>query len=1194
MAPQLFDRLKRLRQRIRRTLWLYGTGWFVAVLLSSICVAAFIDWFCHFDDGGARFVLDLLIIGATGYVGWRWLLVPLLTSLSDVDLALRIEQRYPGLNDSLSSTVQFLLDEQNSKLGSPAMQREVIRRTLEQLNRVSLDGMLEIHPLRKVGVMAGVACALVLTVAGLNHAKAATALKRLAFPFSNIPWPRKFELRFVTEDLEPLTTADNPSLTVVQGATLDVYVENTRGPLPSDLTFEALRSDGKKAFERMRQTSLWDAKGRAREIGGASLLVSKGPIVMRAKGGDGETLSVQIDVVPPPRVDSLKLKVIPPSYTRQPERVLPENVGNIEGYVGTKVELSGVSNKELLAASAVRKDADSTELKISSDHRELRGDFVLSRPGSYAWWLALRDRQGFENPDTQRFDLRVLPDLAPDVRIDEPATDLTVTPTAQVRFKVAAKDDLGLKHIDLVHARPPTVDDKAASTDVVRNELFAGEERPQQHIVEHVLELAPLQLLPGQKVVVHAEAKDYCDIGEVHLGKSNSRTLTLVSPEEKRSELADRQAALLLELERVQKLEQTARGHVKELQLQVEQAGSLRPEDLDLLKRVELDQRQIGSRIGNEQEGVTAQTRALRRERELNAVHDPQAEQLLGKLADELDFLRTEAFPKIEQDLTQALKLNAGEPPSKGVGDDQRHDRTQQSLDRTGKQQDQVLETLSKSLKELGAWRDERNLAGDLRELSGDQQKLATDTKQLGQSTISKSTAELTPQQKAELNKLADRQQQLANRVDEFQKNLSTPPAADEDPASEQRATREALQQKIDQEKLNTQMREASKELSGNKIAQAVQKQEQLLESLKKLQSLVNDDDVTDSETLVKQLAETQSELGQLREQQESLMRKVDAAGQQPTSEREESLAQLRKEEEQLRRRSEEMLRRLQRLGSHSARRATQRAAGHMQQAEEALAQNNPEQAEEEIKETLDDLEQAERELNRDKKRAELELAQEIMERIADELVALTDRQQATIDEAKRVKSEFEVSGKWSRGLLKSARALGQAQRNLSDETLNKAKDVKSVEVLSLALTGAARLMESAAQKLELDQPDLGPETLQFQDRAHQRLVDLLAALNDKEKPKPGEKDSQNQKPNEQENSGPPGESIPIIAQLKVIRSMQIDLNERTLRIRTSRPESGNVSEAQAAELELIAEEQSRLADLVRQLTEFFGDVPEQ
>jgi hypothetical protein len=373
-----------------------------------------------------------------------------------------------------------------------------------------------------------------------------------------------------------------------------------------------------------------------------------------------------------------------------------------------------------------------------------------------------------------------------------------------------------------------------------------------------------------------------------------------------------------------------------------------------------------------------------------------------------------------------------------------------------------------------------------------------------------------------------------------------------------------------------------------------VQKQEQLLESLKKLQSLVNDDDVTDSETLVKQLAETQSELSQLREQQESLMRKVDAAGQQPESEREESLAQLRKEEEQLRQRSEELLRRLQRLGSHSARRAAQRAAGHMQQAEEALAQNNPEQAEEEIKETLDDLEQAERELNRDKKRAELELAQEIMERIADELVALRDRQQATIDEAKRVKSEFDVSGKWSRGLLKSARALGQAQRNLSDETLNKAKDVKSVEVLSLALTGAARLMDSAARKMELDQPNLGPETLQFQERAHQRLVDLLAALSDKEKPKPGDKDSQNQKPNEQENSGPPGESIPIIAQLKVIRSMQIDLNERTLRIRTARPESGSVSETQAAELELIAEEQSRLADLVRQLTEFFGDVQEQ
>ncbi len=1191
MAPQLFERLQRLRQRIRRTLWLYGSAWLAATLMSSIFVAGLLDWICHLD-GGARLVLDVFILAAGGYVGWRWLLVPLWTSLGDVDIALRIERRYPGLNDGLSSTVQFLLDEQNSKLGSPAMQREVIRRTLDQLNRVSMDGLLEHHPLRKVGIIVGITCAIVLTIAGFSPANAATALKRLAFPLADIPWPRKFELRFVTEDLEPLTTAEKPTLTIVQGATLEVYVENRRGPLPPDLTFEAVRADGKKASERMHQTSLWDAKGRAREIGGASLLVAKGPILIRAVGGDGETSTVEINVVPPPRLDSMRLKVTPPAYTQQPERTLPENVGNIEGYVGTKVEITGLSNKELQAASAARKDAEAAELTIESDTRKVRGQFTLNRSGSYAWWLALRDQQGFENPDTQRFDLRVLPDLTPDVRIDEPSTDLTVTPTAQVRFKIAAKDDLGLKQITLATSRPVTAEEKAAPTEAQRTELFTEDSRPQQQAVEHTLELAPLQLQPGQRVVVHAEATDYCDIGEVHLGKSNTRTLTVISPEEKRSELADRQAALLLELERVQKLEQTARGHVKELQVQLDQAGSLRPEDLDLLKRVELDQRQINSRIGGEQDGVVGQTRALRRERELNAVSDPQAEQLLGKLSDDLDFLRRESLPQIERDLTQALKLNAGETHNKSADTDKQRERTRQSLDHTAQQQDQVLDTLAKTLRELGAWRDGRNLAGDLRELTSEQQKLANDTRQLGQATISKSTAELTPQQKAELNKLSERQQQLANRVGDFQKNLATP-SNDEGASTEQRAARESLQHQVEQEKLDTQMREAAKEVSGNKIAQAVQKQEQLVETLKKLQAVLNDDDVTDTETLVKQLNQAQAELGQLREQQESLMRKIDEAGQQPPGQqRDEALAQLRKEEEQLRHKSEEMLRRLQRLGSHSARRAAQRAADHMRQAEEALAQNNPDQAEEELQETLDDLEQAERELNRDKKRAELELAQEVLERISDELVTLRDRQQAAIDEAKRIRGEFETAGKWSRGLLKSARGLGQSQRNLSDETLNKSKDVKSVEVLSLALTSAARLMESAAKKLEQDQPDLSAETLEFQERARQRIVDVLTAINEKDNDKKNSNE-QNKTGGEGGNSGPQGESVTIIAQLKIIRAMQIDLNDRTQQIKNTRPKSGELPASQSAELQTISEEQAALADLIRQLTEFFGDAPE-
>lgn len=1196
MGSQLFDRLHELRAKIRRLIWVYGASLLVAVLLGSLLVAGLLDWCFHFDDGGVRLVLDLLIVGASGTVGWRWLVRPLMTSLSDLDLALRVERRYPGLKDSLASTVQFLLDGQQSEVGSPAMQREVIRRTLDQLNGVTIDGVLETKSVRKVGMISAVTCLVVLTVAGLNQARATTALKRLAFPFSPIQWPRKFELRFVTEDLKPLVSPEAPHLTVVQGATLDVYVENTRGPLPKDLTFEALRADGKRASERMRQTSLWDIKGRSREIGGASLLVSKGPIVIRAKGGDGETEQVQIEVVPPPRMDSLKLTVTPPAYTRLPVRELPENVGNVEGYVGTKVELRGTSNKELGTAIAQRKDAEGTSLVVSTDGRGVTGGFVLARPGSSSWWLAMKDRQGFENPDTQRFDLRVLPDLAPDVRLDEPLQDLTVTPDAQVRFKVTSKDDLAIQQMLLVYETSGSTDSNAA-TRPTRIELLSGDERPQQQTVEYVLDLKPLKLQVGQKVVVHGEATDYCDIGEVHLGKSGTRTLTVISEDEKRSELADRQAALVLELERVQKLELTARGHIKELQLQMEQAGSLRTADLDLLKRVELDQRQITTRIGAEQEGLEAQTQALRDERSRNGIDDPQAAQLLENLAGELEFVRREALPTIEQDLNQTLKLNSGETspksPPKGSEAEKRRERTQQALERTAQKQDLVLNTFSKTLQRLAAWRDDRNLSGDLRELAEDQQKLVTDTKQLGQQTISKSTAELSPQQKAELNKLAERQQQLAQRVDEFQQALTAPPKSEtESPSAEQQLTRSSLQKQIEQQNVNSLMRQAASELTRNNIAQAVKKQDELIETLRKLQELVDESETTDQETLVKQLAETQSELANLRAEQEELMGKLEAAQKLPASDREEALAQLKKKQEQLRQRTDEVLRRLQRMQSNKASRAASRASEHMEQAEESLAKNDPEQAQSEIQETLDDLEQAERELNRDKKRAELELAQEVMERMADELKSLRDRQQGAIEETQRIKAEFDASGKWSRGLLKSVRSLAQTQSQLKEEVLNKAKDVKAIEILSLALSGAGRAMEAAAQKLDQEQPQLNSELQQAQVRAKQRLDDLLTALAEQtdEKASQPTGGSPQQGNDEQRAQGPPGESIPIIAQLRMIRAMQVELIERTNQIREQQPARGELSQELAAELEVIGSEQSQLADLVRELTQYFGD----
>ena len=114
------------------------------------------------------------------------------------------------------------------------------------------------------------------------------------------------------------------------------------------------------------------------------------------------------------------------------------------------------------------------------------------------------------------------------------------------------------------------------------------------------------------------------------------------------------------------------------------------------------------------------------------------------------------------------------------------------------------------------------------------------------------------------------------------------------------------------------------------------------------------------------------------------------------------------------------------------------------------------------------------------------------------------------------------------------------------------------------------------------------------QNQAARRFDDLLKALasemNDEGQQQPADQTGQ---PGE---SGPPGERVALLSQLKIVRSLQADLISRFEQVRQKESESGTLTDDQKKELAAIAEEQSQIADLIRELTSAVGDpeVPEE
>jgi len=127
-----------------------------------------------------------------------------------------------------------------------------------------------------------------------------------------------------------------------------------------------------------------------------------------------------------------------------------------------------------------------------------------------------------------------------------------------------------------------------------------------------------------------------------------------------------------------------------------------------------------------------------------------------------------------------------------------------------------------------------------------------------------------------------------------------------------------------------------------------------------------------------------------------------------------------------------------------------------------------------------------------------------------------------------------------------------------------------------------------------LDERNTSTETVAVQQLVVRRFEELLKALaddgaeNGAEGQPPGENQENEQQP------GPEGDIVTLIAQLKVIRSLQVDLAERFRDVRGRAGADSELTDDDQAELRSIAEEQELIADLVREMTSAFGDPEEE
>lgn len=679
-----------------------------------------------------------------------------------------------------------------------------------------------------------------------------------------------------------------------------------------------------------------------------------------------------------------------------------------------------------------------------------------------------------------------------------------------------------------------------------------------------------------------------------------SRLNSVLKPGETPEQKAREKQRLAEELERLaeerekasRKAEQEARDAGQADAKELKALAQLLREQAERLKQAAQALREGREQPAEQRDRQARTLEGMAQEKEQAAA---RLEEIAGRRP-ESDAIRqaAEAEAKRQRQQAQELRQAAGLLRQGKSEEDSR----KELLAEARRHQEEVDKTLTDMLARLDPFASTVEIKGEAKAILQEQRRLGQETQDLqkrDRELLGRSPEQLTPPQKAELEKLGDEQQRLENRLNQLIGKMGKVRQAREEANDPQTAEelRSALES-AEKSQIGAQMNAARKAILQNQLGTAGAGQQKTVEGLEKLVKELEDRREAELDRLSKKLREVQKELEKLAEEQERLQKKVKEAAQiADPQKRAEELKKLAREQQQLQQRTHQAAEQLSRMQMGRAAQEMAKAAGQMEDALKQLERGQP--PEENHEEALDRLDEARRELEQAREEVEEELAREQLAKVADIIKRLKERQEGHVAEAARIQRDLaqREPGLW-RGLLISLGDLSKHQKDLGQETANLADDkLAGAQVFARTLHRAAKAMSQAGDRLfqhreqvkdkgKPETPD-GAEALRLQQEALRRLEQLLEAV----KQEPG----QRLRPAGGGGGGggqggkPPGDGIPALAQLKLLRALQADVNQRTDEFQKKHPDPVKLGKEQQAELESIRKEQREVADLLDELT---------
>jgi hypothetical protein len=1183
----------------RRLLWrrrAVAACCILATGLVGAIVLGLVDYLTRYSDPGLRIMATAALMSALAWAVYHWWYLPQRQQLFPLAVARRVEAQFPKLQDSLASAIEFLRQsEEDEMAGSAQLRRLAIADAHHRVESLPLDEIIERRPLRQAAVALAFAISFLAVGLAIDPSAVRTAFARLAVPLGDVQWPRQHHLVF----------RDVPKQ-LAAGQTLELELVDTAGALPDDVRIEfRIARDGER--EITSETML-----RNGEVMIARRENITHSFAFRAQGGDDDTMPWHwVEVMTLPRITSMTITVHPPPYTGLPARASDRH---IEVLAGTGIEVTGTTSAPIRAARIRQEQHEPIEAEIVNDAagRE-RSAFHLSPQK----WLATQsgpyklelETDGGVPGVVAQLNLRVTDDSPPTLTWQRPGDDLYVLSRAIVPVEIGVKDDLAIQRVDLTYERS----DRSESEKALRPKeppiaLYRGPGKPpaqpsdgaargESRVVKYSWDLVPLQIPSGAMLTMKAEAADYRPAVGRTLG---SRRIKIINPDELDARLADRQLQIVRQLERALAIERRTRDDVRRLEIQLREAGGMTRRDCDLLQTAEPNQRSVGRMLVDPAEGVPPLVAAIQDEIDINRLTASEMRDTLNRLSAELQRMSVGPLGVAERELTSARKIAESIATSKETASNallpinpaQAADTSRLLASALGGQND-VTATLERLIGELSGKADYRRFArliGELREDQIAHEKLSR--AEIGTETLPLEVGELSRAQRANLEKAFDGQQALAERYVKIERGmdrLAQRLSEENDSMAGTLADAADLARRLT---IGANMQQSAIDVRENRVNQALEREIKIAADLQQVLDILRNESERNSEQSAEKLNEAAQRMADLQQRLSNLREQSTQLEQAPNRADPEQQRQLAEQQTNVRQQIERLARELTRLQAAAAGKSTQAAADQIKTspANQRPGGSNNQQPvpSSSIQKAQQHLQQAARQLAEKRQQAEDDLALDFVRRFQADLNDMIQRQQRVLKKTAELETERKTSSQLTPEQANSLARLANEERHLAELAKEHKELLSRLGAVQISLEEAERRLLTAGTLL--DDRQTGPHAAQAEQLALARLEGMLQAFAQTAN-EAGQKANPNNDQAAPANDGqqqqPQRRPTYELLEVKMLRMLQAELNERTRKHEERVAEAANDQAAKSSleqESRELAAEQGRLAELVQKM----------